>query len=58
MKIIKCYKYKLKLSKSQSQRIDSWVNTARYIYNLALETKIYAYKSSGVSLHKYDLMKK
>ena len=56
MKVFKCYKYKLKLSKSQSQRIDSWVNTARYIFNLALETKICAYKSSGVSLHKYDLM--
>lgn len=57
MKLIKCYKYKLKLSKSQSQRVDSWINTSRFIYNLALETKIHAYTSFGITLHKFELMK-
>jgi len=56
VKIIKTYKYKLKLSKQQSDIIDSWVGACRFVYNLALETKINAYKS-GVSLSKYDLMK-
>lgn len=56
MKLIKTYKYKLKLSKNQSALIDNWIGTCRFIYNLALETKITAYKS-GVSLSKYDLMK-
>lgn len=55
--MIKTYKYKLKLSKSQTQRVDSWISTSRFIYNLALETKIHAYKSFGVTLNKYELMK-
>jgi len=37
--------------------LDGWIDTSRAIYNLALETKIYAYKSQGVSLSKFDLMK-
>lgn len=57
MKIIKTYKYKLKLTKGQAKRVDSWIHTSRFIYNLALETKIYAYKSHRVSLSAYDLMK-
>ncbi len=55
MKLIKTYKYKLKLSKKQSYLIDSWIGTSRYIYNLAKETKLMAYKS-GFNLSKYDLM--
>lgn len=56
MKIFKTYKYKLKLTKNQTQRVDSWIDTCRYVYNLALETKIHAYRSFGVSLSKFDLM--
>lgn len=55
--IIKTYKYRLKLSKEQEETIDSYINTSRAVYNLALETKIYAYKSRKVSLSKFDLMK-
>ena len=57
MNLIKTYKYKLKLSKGQSKNIDSMIGTCRFVYNLALETKIHAYRSFGVSLSKFDLMK-
>jgi len=57
LEITKTYKYRLKLSKSQKVDLDSWINTSRAVYNLALETKIYSYKSQGVSLSKFDLMK-
>ena len=56
MNIIKTFKFKLKLSKEQTKRVDSWIGTSRFIHNLALETKIYAYRSFGVSLSKFDLM--
>lgn len=55
--MIKLYKYRLKLSKVQKDRIDSWINTSRCVYNLALETKMYAYKAHGVSLSKFELMR-
>lgn len=57
MEIIKTYKYRLRLSKAQESVIDSWINTSRAVYNLALETKMYAYRSHGISLSKFDLMK-
>ena len=57
MEILKTYKYKLRLSQSQERTITEWIHTCRYIYNLALETKQYAYKAHGVSLSSYDLMK-
>lgn len=53
---MKAFKYKLKLTKAQSERVDAWIGASRYVYNLALEAKIEAYKK-GVSLHKFDLMK-
>ena len=49
------YKYKLKLTKEQSTRIDSWINTSRFIYNLALETKIAAYNQRKVNYSGFDL---
>lgn len=57
MNLIKTYKYKLKLTKPQSQRIDAWIGACRYVYNLALETKINAYQCYGVTLHKFDLLR-
>lgn len=56
MKVIKTYKYKLKLNKEQRATINGWIGTSRFIYNLAKETKTEAYRG-GVSLSKYDLMK-
>ena len=56
MKLIKTYKYKLKLTKQQTDLVCSWVGACRYVFNLAKETKLTAYKS-GKNLSKYDLMK-
>jgi putative transposase len=56
MKLYKTYKYKLKLTKVQANTIDNWIGTCRFVYNLALETKITAYQK-GVKLTKYDLRK-
>lgn len=50
------YRYKLNLTTAQSARIDQWIGTCRYVYNLALETKINAYNSGRVNLSKFDLI--
>jgi putative transposase len=54
---IKTYKYRLKLTLAQKRKVDSWIHTCRAVYNLALDTKIYAYKSHKVNLSKFDLIK-
>jgi putative transposase len=56
MNHLKTYRFKLKPTKAQQQSFAQWVGTCRYVYNLALDTKIHAYKY-GVSLSKYDLIK-
>lgn len=55
-KAIRTYKYKLKLTKVQQETVNSWIGACRVVYNLALETKIEAYKK-GVNLSCYDLIK-
>ena len=55
MQITKTYRYKLKLSARQRQRLSSWVGACRYVFNLAKETKEYAYKAYGISLSYNDL---
>ena len=57
MELTKTYKYKLKLTKTQERVVQGWIHTCRAIYNLALDTKIYAYRSNRVSLSCYDLQK-
>lgn len=57
MEILKTYKYKLRLNESQKQTLTEWIHTCRAIYNLALETKRYAYLAYGVNRTAYDLMK-
>ncbi|WP_428661948.1 RNA-guided endonuclease InsQ/TnpB family protein [Runella sp.] len=56
MKVYKSYHYKLKLTKVQAETVDQWLGTCRYVYNLALETKIAAWQK-GVTLSKFDLFK-
>lgn len=56
MTLIKTYKYKLKLRRDQQELMNSWIGASRFVYNLALETKITAYRG-GISLSKFDLMK-
>ncbi len=55
-KLLKTYKYKLKLSNSQQHKVDSWTGACRYVYNLAMETKIHAYKTYGLSISCFDLL--
>ena len=57
MKKIVTYKFHLKPTTSQCKRIDRWIGACRYVYNLAKETKEYAYQSQGISLGKFDLIK-
>ncbi len=57
VEIIKTYKYKLKLTKDQAKRVDSWIHTSRFVYNLALEIKIHVYNSRKINLSFYDLSK-
>jgi len=54
VKLIKTYKFKLKPTKTQEDIFDSWVNTCRYLYNVALEERITAYTSIKKSISKYD----
>ena len=39
----------------QKGRLSSWVGACRYVFNLAKETKEYAYKAYGISLSYNDL---
>ena len=50
------YKRKLKLTSTQEQRVNSWIGACRYVYNLALETRIEAWKKQK-KVGKYELMK-
>jgi len=54
--MIRTYKRKLKLTKSQEQRISSWIGACRVVYNLGMEIKQASYKSTGKSVSKYDLI--
>ena len=54
--MIRTYKRKLILSKSQEQRIASWIGTCRFVYNMALDIQIQSYKAHQKKLHKFELM--
>lgn len=55
--ILKYYKYRIYPTPKQSVKINKTLGVCRFVYNLALETKIWAYKSAGISLSVYDLQK-
>lgn len=50
------YKYELRPTIEQKTQLNQAIGACRFVYNLALETKISAYKS-GKSYSAYDLMK-
>ena len=50
------YTFKIKVNSKQEKIFQEYLDTARCIYNLAKETKEYAY-SKGVRLNKFDLIK-
>lgn len=47
-------KYKLKPTNSQILIFEEWLNTTRYIYNIALEEKITAYKTNKTNISKFE----
>jgi putative transposase len=53
----KAYKYRIYPTQEQITKIDHQINCNRFVYNLALETKIYTYEQFGKNLSSYDLQK-
>ena len=51
---MKTYKFKLKLTKTQEKTCESWVNSCRNLYNLALSERIMVYEMRKKSVSKYD----
>lgn len=41
----------------QSEKLEQFLGCSRLVYNIALETKIIAYQSAKINLHKYELFK-
>jgi putative transposase len=50
-------KYRLYPNNSQKELIHKHIGSTRFLYNLALETKITAYLGNKVNLSRYDLQK-
>lgn len=51
---MKTYKFKLKPTKEQEVTFESWVNSCRNLYNLALSERIMVYEMRKKSVSKYD----
>ena len=51
------FKRKLILNKAQQERIDSWISTCRFVYNMALEIRIETWKNKQELFSKFDLMR-
>jgi len=54
MKLIKTYKFKLKLTKKQEKTCESWLDSCRNLYNLALSERIMVYEMRKKSVSKFD----
>jgi putative transposase len=52
----KAYKYRIYPTAEQKQRIDQTLGVCRFVYNLALETKIRAWQSAQKNLSAFDLI--
>jgi len=52
--VLKPYKYRIYPNKEQREIINSHIGVSRFVYNLALETKINAY-DAGLKLSEFDL---
>jgi putative transposase len=53
--MLKAFKYRLSPTAEQKTLLDKHFNAVRFIYNLALETKISAYSGNKISLSYHDL---
>lgn len=54
VKLYKTYKYKLKPTISQANKMESWLHTCRFVYNCALEERITVYTETGEGVSKYE----
>jgi len=54
--MLKGYKYRLYPNKKQAELINKNIGACRFIYNLALETKNYAYQTHRKNISTYDLI--
>lgn len=55
--MLKAFKYRLYPTPQQAVAINKTIGVCRFVYNLALETKMRAYKDAGISMSAYDLQK-
>ena len=55
--MLKAVKYRLYPNKEQEALFLRYFAACRYVYNIALEVKIYAYRAHGVTVSEYDLVK-
>jgi len=55
--MLKGFKYRIYPNKNQSLLIYKHIDSCRFIYNLSLETKQFAYTSMKVNLTRFDLIK-
>lgn len=53
--MLSAYKYRIYPNKAQAELINKHIGACRFVYNLALETKNYAYASHKVNLSCFDL---
>lgn len=53
--MLKSYKYRLYPSLDQKQALDHSMNVCRLVYNLALELKIWVYRSYGINMSHYNI---
>lgn len=53
--MLKAYKYRIYPNKDQCRLIEHSIACCRLVYNLALETKVMAFKEMGVKLSCFDL---
>lgn len=55
--MLKAFKYRIAPTKEQVTLLNKHIGSARFVYNLALETKQVAYASKQVNLSCFDLIK-
>jgi putative transposase len=55
--MLKGFKYRLYPDDGQKELLEKHFGSVRFIYNLALETKMNAYKGNKINLSRFDLQK-
>lgn len=51
------FKRKLILTKAQEQKIDGWISTCRFLYNMCKEIQICSYRNKGKYVSKRELIR-